>query len=90
MPRNGDAGQLHSIDLDHGRYSIIACECDSTEGPYTFGTYIWAQFDNLSAWERKLVEGPYIHHVSGIEGGLTDEIREVCKYIPALNMDVME
>ena len=78
------------IDQDHGKYSIIAGECDSTEGPYTFGTYMWAQFNNLSAWERKLVEGPYIHHVSEIEGSLTNEIREVCKYIPSLNIDIVE
>lgn len=77
------------IDQDHGKYSIIAGECDSTEGPYTFGTYMWAQFNNLSAWERKLVEGPYIHHVSEIEGSLTDEIREVCKYMPALKIDTV-
>ena len=77
------------IDQDHGRYSIIAGECDSTDGPYTFGTYMWARFDDLDAWERRLVEGPYIHHVSEIEGSLTGEIREVCKYIPSLNYDAV-
>lgn len=75
------------IDQDHGRYSVIAGECDSASGPYTFGTYLWAKFPNLNAWERKMVEGPYIHHVSEIEGSYTDAIREVCKYIPALNLD---
>lgn len=75
------------IDQDHGKYTIIAGECDSTTGPYTFGTHMWAKFDNLAAWERKLIEGPYIHHVSEVEGGFTDEIREVCKYIPGLAID---
>ena len=65
-------------------------ECDSAEGPYTFGTYMWAKFANLPLWERKLIEGPYIHHVSEVEGGFTEEIREVCKYIPALHADVVE
>ncbi|MBQ2710296.1 MAG: sugar isomerase, partial [Clostridia bacterium] len=78
------------IDQDHGKYSIVAGECDSTTGPYTNGTYLWAKFKNLPAWERKLVEGPYIHHVSEIEGGFTNEIREACKYIPALNFDGVE
>ena len=78
------------IDQDHGHYSIVAGECDSTTGPYTFGTYLWAKFKNLPAWERKLVEGPYIHHVSEIEGGWTEEIREACKYIPALHFDGVE
>ena len=36
-----------------------------------------------------MVEGPYIHHVSEIEGCLTEEIKEVCKYIPALNIDTV-
>ncbi|MBQ7089949.1 MAG: hypothetical protein IJN82_02420 [Clostridia bacterium] len=75
------------IDQEHGRYSVIAGECDSAEGPYTFGTYLWAKFDDLPAWERKLIEGPYIHHVSEIEGSLTNAIQEFCKYIPNLNFD---
>lgn len=78
------------IDQDHGKYSIIAGECDSTDGPYTFGTYMWANFENLSKWERKLVEGPYIHHVSEIEGGFTEEIKEFCKYVPSLHSDIVE
>lgn len=75
------------IDQDHGKYSIVVGECDSAEGPYTNGTYLWAKFEDLDAWERKLIEGPYIHHVSEIEGSFTKEIKEVCKYIPALAYD---
>lgn len=75
------------IDQDHGKYSIIVGECDSDKGPYTFGTYMWAKFHDLPAVERKLIEGPYIHHVSEIEGSFTEEIREVCKYIPNLKLD---
>lgn len=75
------------IDQDHGKYSIIAGECDSATGPYTFGTHMWAKFDDLDAWERKLVEGPYIHHVSEISGSYTNEIKEFCKYIPDLKID---
>lgn len=81
---------LARIDQDHGRYSILAGECDSVEGPYTFGTYLWAQFDDLDKWERKLIEGPYIHHMSEIRGSYTAEIRELCKYIPALNFDTAD
>ena len=78
------------IDQDHGKYSIIAGECESTDGPYTFGTYMWANFEKLSKWERKLVEGPYIHHVSEVEGGFTEEIKEFCKYVPSLHSDIVE
>ncbi len=77
------------IDQDHGRYSILAAECDSAEGPYTFGTYLWAKFDDLDKLERRLIEGPYIHHFSEIEGSYTEAIREVCKYLPALHFDTV-
>ncbi len=75
------------IDQDHGDYSIAVCTCDSAEGPYTNGTYLWAKFNDLSKVERNLIEGPYIHHVSEIEGDLTEHIREFCKYIPGLKYD---
>lgn len=52
-------------------------------------TYLWAEFDNLSAWERKLIEGPYIHHMAEIEGNWTEELRELCKYVPALSIDTV-
>ena len=78
------------IDQDHGSYSIAVCECDSAEGPYTFGSYMWGRFKDLPAVERKLIEGPYIHHMSEIEGSLTESIREFCKYIPGLSFDGLD
>ena len=78
------------FDQDGGNYSLLAGTFRSTEGPYTFGTYLWAQFDNLSAWERKLVEGPYIHHMAEVEGDYTAELREFCKYVPGLSPDRVE
>ena len=78
------------FEQDQGNYSILAGECDSDEGPYTFGTYLWARFHNLSNWERKLIEAPYIHHISEIEGGYTDSIREFCKYVPDIRFDTVE
>lgn len=93
MRENFEAKSSHytvaRIDQDHGNYSVIAGECDSAEGPYTNGTYIWARFDNLGAWERKLIEGPYIHHVSEIEGGFTREIKEFCKYVPGIKFETV-
>lgn len=77
------------IDQDHGRYSILVEECDSAEGPYTFGTYLWAKFDDLDKLERKLIEGPYIHHFSEIEGSYTEQIKEFCKYVPNLHFDTV-
>lgn len=75
------------MDQDNGAYSLLSGICTSGTGPYTFGTYLWAKFDNLTAWEKKLVEGPYIHHMAEIEGDYTAELEEFCKYIPALAAD---
>ena len=93
MRENFEAKKSHytvaRIDQDHGVYSVIAGECDSTDGPYTNGTYLWAKFNDLDAWERKLIEGPYIHHVSEIEGSYTKEIKEFCKYIPKIKFETV-
>ena len=93
MRENFEAKKSHytvaRIDQDHGAYSVIAGECDSTDGPYTNGTYLWAKFNDLDAWERKLIEGPYIHHVSEIEGSYTKEIKEFCKYIPKIKFETV-
>ncbi len=93
MRENFEAKKGHytvaRIDQDHGKYSVIAGECESDEGPYTNGTYLWARFNNLDAWERKLIEGPYIHHVSEIEGKFTKEIKEFCKYVPNIKFETV-
>ena len=77
------------MDQDNGAYSLLAGICRSAEGPYTFGTYLWAKFHDLPAWEKKLIEGPYIHHLAEIEGDYTAALREFCRYIPGLALDVV-
>lgn len=72
---------------DQGRYTLLGGQFRTTKGPYTFGTYLWAEFDNLSKLERKLVEGPYIHHMSEIYGVYEDVLQDFCKYIPELTFD---
>ncbi len=78
------------FDQDNGDYRLLNGTCESAQGPYTFGTYLWARFKNLSAWEKKLIYGPYIHHMAEIEGDYTAELREFCKYVPNLTPDSAE
>ena len=78
------------IDQDNGDYRMLVGDFKSTEGPYTNGTYLWAEFDNLSKWEKKLVEGPYIHHMAEIEGDYTEVLKEFCKYVPDLTVDTVD
>ena len=78
------------FDQDDGHYYLLSGKARSTDGPYTFGTYLWAEFDDLGKWERKLIEGPYIHHMAEIEGDYTAEITEFCKYIKDLEPDYVK
>ena len=36
-----------------------------------------------------MVEGPYIHHMSEVEGDYTDVIREFTKFVPNLKPDTV-
>ena len=76
------------LDQESGKYMILPLVCHTTEGPKTHGTYLWGEFDNLQAVEDRLIDGPYIHHFVEIEGDYRREIREFCKYFPALTPDL--
>ena len=73
-----------------GKYTLLGGNFNTTEGPYTFGTYMWAEFKDLSKIENKLIYGPYIHHMSEIYGNFKDELEEFTRYIPELEFDSLE
>lgn len=75
------------FQAERGKHYLLGGNFKTTEGPYTFGTYIWGEFDNLPKVERKLIEGPYIHHMSEVTGNYSDTLREFCKYVPELEFD---
>ncbi len=75
------------LDGMHGVYNLLCGGFDAVDGPHTFGTHIWAQFDDYRKWEQKLIYGPYIHHMAEIEGDYTEELEEFCRYIPNLTAD---
>ena len=70
-----------------GEYSMFLGYGKTTDGPKSTGTYVWMEVDDWVKWERKLIEGPYIHHVVGIHGNLVNGLKEACKYIPGLKAD---
>ncbi|MEE0946766.1 MAG: hypothetical protein U0M42_08095 [Acutalibacteraceae bacterium] len=75
------------IDQLNGKYTLFIGEFDTTDGPYTTGTYLWAKLDDFAKWERKLIEGPYIHHMAEIEGGYAEALKEFCKFMPEVEAD---
>lgn len=86
--RAGDL-TIARFDGDHGNYQLLIGEAKTTSGPRNVGSYVWIEVDNWPKWERKLVEGPYIHHVCGIYGRHGEILLEACKYINALSADIL-
>lgn len=72
---------LVRFDGDEGNYSILLGHARGIDGPYTRGTYVWVEVNNLKRLEAKVVEGPYIHHVAAIHGDVVPVVYEACKYI---------
>lgn len=75
------------FQCDQGKYFLLGGKFNTCEGPKTFGTYMWAEFDNLAKVERKLIEGPYIHHMTEVPGDYTWHLKEFCKYVSEVQYD---
>ena len=75
------------IDREDGEYMILPLHANTTTGPQTHGTYLWAEFGDLQKIEDRLIDGPYIHHFVEISGDWRREIKEFCKYFPNLKID---
>ncbi len=75
------------FQADAGKYTLLGGEFKTVEGPHTFGTYMWAEFNDLSHIEKKLINGPYIHHMSEVYGKYSDVLEEFCKFVPEVSFD---
>lgn len=78
--KHGDI-TLCRFDGDNGEYSLLLGNAKGIDGPYTKGTYLWVEVENLKRLEDKLVCGPYIHHCVGIHKDVVPVLYEACKYI---------
>ena len=72
---------LARFDGDNGEYSMLMGHAKAVDGPYTKGTYMWAEVENLDRLEEKVVCGPYIHHCTGIHGDVVPVLYEACQYL---------
>ena len=72
---------LCRFDGDNGEYSLLLGNAKGVDGPYTKGTYLWVEVENLKRLEAKVVEGPYIHHCVGIHQDVVPVLYEACKYL---------
>lgn len=72
---------LCRFELDSDHFVMLTEDAKGIDGPPTYGNYVWAQFENWPALERKIVMGPYIHHVGVIHGKYQKVLREACRYL---------
>lgn len=86
----GGSMTLARFDGDHGEYSIFLGKAKGIEGPFTRGSYVWAEVNDWPLWEEKLVTGPYVHHSVGIHANVIPALYEACKYIPGLSPDPVD
>lgn len=78
------------FQAEKGKYYLLSGEFNTCKGPKTFGTYMWAEFNNLPKLERKLIEGPYIHHVTEVYGEYDAYLKEFTKYFDEIQYDSIE
>jgi len=72
------------FDGDDGEYRLAVGEGQSVPGPRTLNNYVWMEVDDWPAWERTLMEGPFIHHCAMGYGRHAQALIEACKYVPVL------
>ncbi|MDO8685159.1 MAG: L-fucose/L-arabinose isomerase family protein [Clostridiales bacterium] len=78
------------FDGDNGKYSFLTATGRGVEGPKNRGTYVWIEFKDWPSLEKKIINGPYIHHVAGIHGKIMPIMIEALKYIPGIEPDMVE
>lgn len=75
------------LDQANGQYLLFADQVTGVDGPVTNGNYVWVETGNWPEWEKKLIYGPYIHHICGVHGNYADVMKEACKYIGSVTHD---
>ena len=45
------------------------------------------EVNDWPAWERRFVEGPYVHHVSVVHGHVADVLAEAVRFIDGLGFE---
>jgi L-fucose isomerase-like protein len=75
------------FDGEGGDFKLLAEKSVAVDGPFTQNTYVWVEMENYKDFERKVIEGPYIHHTACIYGDYRDVLKEACKYINGLTFD---
>jgi len=74
---------------DNEKYKFLIAEGKGVDGPKTKGTYLWVELKDWISFEKKIVYGPYIHHIVGIHAKVSSVLKEALKYIPDIEIDLI-
>ena len=69
------------FDGDNGQYSMLAGTAKVIDGPYNAVSYGWIEVKNWPMLEKKIVEGPYVHHCVGIYQNIMPVLYEASRYL---------
>ncbi len=72
------------FDGDRGHYALAYGEGDGIDGPDTLNNYVWMRDNDWPAWERTLIQGPFIHHVAMRYGHCGRVLAEALRYLPEI------
>ncbi len=75
------------FDGARGEYRLGVGEGRMVPGPATREVYGWLEVDNWPRWERRLIEGPYVHHCSAIYRQCADVLALACDWVPGLSVE---
>ena len=78
--KRGDIS-IARFDGDNGHYSMLAGTAKVIDGPYNAVSYGWIEVKNWPLLERKIVEGPYVHHCVGIYQNIMAVLYEANRYL---------
>ncbi len=73
------------FDGDRGEYVLAAGAGRTIAGPETQNAYVWMEVDDWPRWERKLVEGPFIHHTASAFGKHADALVDACRFVDGVD-----
>ncbi len=78
--KRGDIS-IARFDGDNGEYSMLAGTAKVVDGPKNAVSYGWIEVENWPRLERKIVEGPYVHHCVGIYKNVMAVLFEAERYL---------
>jgi hypothetical protein len=85
-------GELTLLRFDEcgGEYRLGCGEVETIPGPYNQNNYVWVRVQDWKRWERKLIYGPYPHHISAVYGRYLEVVREAVRYIPGVILELFD